>query len=371
MSYIDKKDAVVLLDDGAMFYGKCIGAGGMATGEICFNTGTTGYQEIFTDPSYYGQIMITTNAHIGNYGASLSDQESDEITISALVCKNFSEQFSRTKGDSDLLAFLSRANLVILTDIDTRALVSYIRDHGAQNAIVSTQVDDVELLRNSLAKVPSMKGQELVSNVSCKEAYFFGNPESEIKVAALDLGVKKNILKNMAARGMYIKVYPYDTTFEEMESFSPDGYFFSNGPGDPQPLKVAIETAKKIITAKKPFFGICLGHQIIALANNVSTYKMYNGHRGINHPVKNLENGKGEITSQNHGFAIDRKEAENNPNIQITHVHLNDDTIAGIKLKDSPCFSVQYHPEAGPGPNDATYLFDDFLNLIKSTKDNN
>ncbi len=371
MSYIDKKDAVVLLDDGAMFYGKCIGAGGTATGEICFNTGTTGYQEIFTDPSYYGQIMITTNAHIGNYGASLSDQESDNITISALVCKNFSEQFSRAKGDSDLLAFLSRANLVIITDIDTRALVSYIRDHGAQNAIVSTQVDDVQLLRNTLAEVPTMKGQELVSKVSCKEPYFFGDPSAEIKIAALDLGVKKNILKNMAARGMYIKVFPYDTPFEKMESFSPDGYFFSNGPGDPQPLTVAIETAKKIIKAKKPFFGICLGHQIIALANNVSTYKMYNGHRGINHPVKSLKNGKGEITSQNHGFAINRKEAENNPNIEITHVHLNDDTIAGIKLKDSPCFSVQYHPEAGPGPNDATYLFDDFLNLIKTTKDNN
>jgi carbamoyl-phosphate synthase small subunit len=368
MAYIEKQDAVIILEDGAVFYGKCIGSGGTSSGEICFNTGTTGYQEIFTDPSYFGQIMVTTNAHIGNYGTTLAESESDQVTISALVCKNFSETFSRSRADSDLLSFLSKVNLVIITDVDTRALVAYIRDHGAQNAIVSSDVDDISGLKNRLLAVPSMKGQELASKVSCKEPYFFGDPSSEVKIAALDLGIKKNILRNLSARGMYIKVFPYDASFEEMKAFSPDGYFISNGPGDPEPLEGAIETARKIIDSGEPLFGICLGHQIIALANDISTFKMHNGHRGINHPVKNLLTGKGEITSQNHGFAINREETEQNQNIEITHVHLNDHTVAGIRLKDKPCFSVQYHPEAGPGPNDATYLFDDFLNLINSTK---
>lgn len=368
MAYIDKQDAVVILEDGAIFYGKCIGNGGTASGEICFNTGTTGYQEIFTDPSYFGQIMITTNAHIGNYGTTISESESDNVTISALICKNFSDDFSRSLADSDLYTFLSKNKLVVITDLDTRALVSYIRDHGAQNAIVSNDVDNVDALKKQLSDVPDMKGQELASHVSCKEPYFFGDPNATFRIAALDLGIKQNILRNMAARDMYIKVFPYNSTFEEMSAFNPDGYFLSNGPGDPEPLKDAIKTAQDIIEAGKPLFGICLGHQVIALANGISTFKMHNGHRGINHPIKNLLTGKGEITSQNHGFAINREETESNDNVEITHIHLNDQTVAGIRLKNKPCFSVQYHPEAGPGPNDATYLFDDFLNLIKNYK---
>lgn len=369
MAYIDKKDAVVILNDGATFYGKAVGLGGTATGEICFNTGTTGYQEIFTDPSYFGQIMVTTNAHIGNYGTSIEESESAGVTISALVCKNFSESFSRSLADEDLLSYLSKNNLVIITDVDTRALVAYIREKGAQNAIVSTQVNDLPALHQQLKDVPSMKGLELASQVSCKEPYYFGEPIAKYKVAALDLGIKTNILKNLAKRDVYIKVFPYNSSFDEMKAFEPDGYFISNGPGDPQPLTDAILTAQNIIAAKEPLFGICLGHQVIALAQGISTYKMHNGHRGINHPIKNIMTGKGEITSQNHGFAINREEAEQTENVEVTHYHLNDDTVAGIKLKNAPCFSVQYHPEAGPGPNDATYLFDDFISLIKQSKE--
>jgi carbamoyl-phosphate synthase small subunit len=365
MKYTHKKNAIILLEDGTIFHGKAVQEG-TSYGEICFNTGTTGYQEIFTDPSYFGQIMVTTNAHIGNYGVTNLDLESQEAKIAGLVCKNFSYDFSRPAAEGDLLSFLQRKSLTVISDVDTRALVRYIREHGAQNAIISTLVDDVAGLQKQLKEVPSMKGLELVFKVSCKDAYYYGDEAAAIKIAALDLGIKQNILRNLAARGTYIKVFPYNTTFEELQEFNPDGYFISNGPGDPEPLSETIETVKTIIAAGKPLFGICLGHQIIALANNIPTFKMHNGHRGINHPVSNLQTGKGEITSQNHGFAIDRLATEANDNVEITHIHLNDQTVAGIKLNNAPCFSVQYHPEAGPGPNDATYLFDQFIELIQS-----
>jgi carbamoyl-phosphate synthase small subunit len=213
-----------------------------------------------------------------------------------------------------------------------------------------------------------MEGLELASQVSTKEPYFVGDENSEIKIAALDIGIKKNILRNLVKRGAYVKVYPYNASFEDLESWNPDGYFISNGPGDPEPLKDAIAVAREVIKRDLPLFGICLGHQIIALANDISTYKMHNGHRGINHPVINLLTGKGEITSQNHGFAINREETEANDNVEITHVHLNDQTVAGIRIKGKNCFSVQYHPEASPGPNDADYLFDQFIENIKKSK---
>ncbi|GAK93888.1 carbamoyl-phosphate synthase small chain [Nonlabens ulvanivorans] len=368
MSYLNKKDAIILLADGTIFHGKAIGEGGTATGEICFNTGMSGYQEVFTDPSYTGQIMVTTNAHIGNYGVTDDDSESNSVKIAGLICKNFSEEFSRPAAQSDLFKYLEKKELVILSDVDTRALVRYIRDNGAQNAIISTDINDMDALKSQLDNVPSMKGLELASEVSCKEPYFYGNENSTYKIAALDLGIKINILRNLAARDTYIKVFPYNSSYEDMAAFNPDGYFISNGPGDPEPLDKAIETAKQIINSDQPLFGICLGHQVIALAMGVSTYKMHNGHRGINHPIKNLITGKGEITSQNHGFAINKSQAIAHSDIEITHLHLNDDTVAGIRIKDKPCFSVQYHPEAGPGPNDATYLFDQFIDLIKTTK---
>lgn len=368
MKYQTRKKALILLADGTIFYGKSIGIKGIATGEICFNTGMTGYQEIFTDPSYFGQLMVTTNAHIGNYGLNDNEVESDGIKISGLVCRNFSFTHSRVDSDGNLLDWFKKYNLVAISDVDTRALVAYIRDNGAMNAIISTNIDDIDGLKNQLANVPSMQGLELASKVSTKEPYFYGNENAKIKVSALDIGIKKNILKNLAKRGVYIKVFPYDATFEELTSFNPDGYFISNGPGDPEPLLDAQNVARQIIEHDFPLFGICLGHQVIALSQGISTYKMHNGHRGINHPVKNMLTGKGEITSQNHGFAINKEETEANENIEITHVHLNDHTVAGIRLKNKNTFSVQYHPEASPGPHDSEYLFDQFIESIKKTK---
>jgi len=368
MKYQQHNKAIVLLADGTIFHGKSIGIEGTSTGEICFNTGMTGYQEIFTDPSYFGQLMVATNAHIGNYGVNTEEIESEGIKISGLICRNFSFTHSRVDSDGNLKDWFIAHNTVAISDVDTRALVSYIRDNGAMNAIISTDVDNIEGLKKQLAATPDMNGLELASKVSTKEPYFVGDQNATYKISALDIGIKKNILRNLAKRDAYIKVYPYNASFEEMSSFNPDGYFISNGPGDPEPLVDAQNTAKEIIKRDLPLFGICLGHQVIALANGISTYKMHNGHRGINHPVKNLVTGKGEITSQNHGFAINREETEANENVAITHVHLNDHTVAGIQIKDKNCFSVQYHPEASPGPNDAEYLFDQFIENIKKVK---
>lgn len=369
MKYQEKRKAIVLLEDGTIFHGKAVGnKEGTAFGEICFNTGMTGYQEIFTDPSYFGQIMITTNAHIGNYGAYEEETESAEVKIAGLVCKNFSSNYSRVGADSSLEDFLGRNNLIAVSDVDTRALVTYIREHGAMNVAISTDVDNIEGLKAKLAEVPSMEGLELASKVSTKEPYFIGDENAKYKVAALDIGVKRNILRNLTKRNVYVQVFPYNTSFEEMEKWNPDGYFLSNGPGDPEPLENAIEVAKKVIELNKPLFGICLGHQVIALANGISTYKMHHGHRGINHPIINISTGKGEITSQNHGFAVNKEEAESHPEIEVTHSHLNDATVAGLRMKNKNCFSVQYHPEASPGPHDADYLFDEFLDMIKDYK---
>jgi carbamoyl-phosphate synthase small subunit len=365
MKYQSRRKALILLADGTIFYGKSVGdREGTAFGEVCFNTGMTGYQEIFTDPSYFGQLMVTTNAHIGNYGTAEDEIESEGIKIAGLICKNFSYQYSRPEADKSLLEFLDDNRLFAISDVDTRALVSYIRDNGAMNAVISTRVDEIDTLKKELLNVPSMEGLELASKVSASEPYSIGNPESGVRIAALDIGIKKNILRNLVKRGAYVKVYPHNTTFEEMAAWNPDGYFISNGPGDPQPLTGPIAAARKIINSDKPLFGICLGHQVIALANGVSTFKMHHGHRGINHPVMNLITGKGEITSQNHGFAVNREETEANTELEITHIHLNDKTVAGIRMKNKKVFSVQYHPEASPGPHDAEYLFDHFFDLI-------
>ena len=366
MKYQFRQSAFLLLADGTIFHGKVVGdKEGTAFGEVCFNTGMTGYQEIFTDPSYFGQLMVTTNAHIGNYGTNADEVESDSVKIAGLICKNFSYEYSRDAADSSLQEFLEKSDLFAISDVDTRALVSYIRDNGAMNAVISTDVDHISDLKKQLADFPSMKGLELSSKVSTKEPYFYGDENATYKIAALDIGIKKNILRNLSRRDAYIKVFPYDTTFEEMKAWEPAAYFISNGPGDPEPLTQAIQTAKDIIASDAPLFGICLGHQVIALANGVSTYKMHNGHRGINHPIKNLLTGKGEITSQNHGFAINKEETEANTNLEITHIHLNDQTVAGIRMKNKKVFSVQYHPEASPGPHDAEYLFDQFFEMVK------
>lgn len=367
MKYTQRKRAILLLADGTIFEGKSVGSDGTAYGEICYNTGMTGYQEIFTDPSYFGQLMLSTNAHIGNYGVNDEEVESDSIKISGLICKNFSFNYSRINAQDSLENYFEKQNLIAISDIDTRAVVRYIRDKGAMNAIISTETD-IEALKEKLKAVPNMKGLELASKVSTTASYYFGDENATYKISALDLGIKKNILRNLAKRDCYIKVFPFNATFEEMNSFQPDGFFLSNGPGDPEPLVEARQVAKEIINRNLPLFGICLGHQVIALANGISTYKMHTGHRGINHPVKNIISGKGEITSQNHGFVVNKEEVENHPEFEITHVHLNDDTLAGMRMKNKICFSVQYHPEASPGPHDSSYLFDQFMENIKASK---
>lgn len=368
MKYIQRTKAILLLEDGTIFYGKSIGKNGTAYGEICFNTGMTGYQEIFTDPSYYGQMMLTTNAHIGNYGVNNDEIESDSIKIAGLVCRNFSYNYSREKADDSLENFFKQNNLIGISDVDTRAVVRHIRDKGAMNSVISTDIDNIEGLKKELAKQPNMDGLELASKISTKEPYIVGSDSAAFKISALDIGIKKNIIRNFVKRGCQVKVFPYNSTFEELSSFNPDGYFLSNGPGDPTPLKDAQNLAKEIIKRDLPLFGICLGHQVIALANGIKTYKMHNGHRGINHPVKNVLSGKGEITSQNHGFVVDAKSLEKNTDFELTHIHLNDNTVAGMRMKNKNCFSVQYHPEASPGPHDSSYLFDEFIENIKKSK---
>lgn len=360
--------AVLLLEDGTAFYGKSAGKIGTTTGELCFNTGMTGYQEVFTDPSYFGQILVTTNAHIGNYGTKREEAESGSIKIAGLVCKNFTWQYSRPMATTSIQTYFEEENLVGISDVDTRAIVRHIRDKGAMNAIISSESLDLEVLKNQLAGVPSMDGLELASKVSTQAAYLLGNPDAKYKVAVLDYGVKQNILNCMVERGCQLQVFPAKTPLSEIKKWNPDGYFLSNGPGDPAPMDYAVNTAKTILSEDKPLFGICLGHQILALAMGISTYKMHNGHRGINHPVKNLLTGHCEITSQNHGFAVRAEELRSREDIEITHVNLNDDTIEGIRVKNKQAFSVQYHPEASPGPHDARYLFDSFIKNIAESK---
>lgn len=359
--------AVLLLADGTAFYGKAAGKIGTTSGEICFNTGMTGYQEVFTDPSYYGQILVMTTDHVGNYGAKDTDVESDGIKIAGLVMKNFSGNvYSRPQATSSLQDYLDRNNLVGIYDLDTRAVVRHIRHKGAMNAIISSETLDLEVLKKKLKSVPSMAGLELSSVVTTKKPYFYGDSSSPIKIAVLDVGVKKNILRCLAERGCYLKVFPAKTTFEEMNKWEPDGFFISNGPGDPAAMPYAVETVKKVLVADKPVFGICLGHQLLALASRISTYKMFNGHRGLNHPVKNLLTGRCEVTSQNHGFSVNREELDKAKDIQLTHINLNDNTVAGIRLKSKKAFSVQYHPESSPGPVDSRYLFDEFVEMVKA-----
>jgi carbamoyl-phosphate synthase small subunit len=359
--------AYLLLADGLLVEGKAIGKKGTSGGEICFNTGMTGYQEIYTDPSYYGQIIVNTTAHIGNYGAQNEEQESGSPKISGIVVNEFSTEYSRKNANESLQQYLEKHGVVGITDIDTRKLVRYIRSKGAMNALISSELTP-EQMKEEIKKVPSMDGLELSSIVSTTKPYFYGNSNATYKVAALDVGIKTNILRNLANRDCYVQVFPAKTTFDEMEKWGPHGYFISNGPGDPSVMEYAIKTVKQMLASDKPIFGICLGHQLLALACGLSTYKMHHGHRGLNHPVKNLLTGLGEMTSQNHGFAVSEKDIEKNSDVEVTHLHLNDNTIMGIRLKSKKAFSVQYHPEASPGPHDSNYLFDQFVSMIKENE---
>lgn len=365
MSNYKSTTAVLLLEDGTVFKGKSAGKIGTTTGEICFNTGMTGYQEVFTDPSYYGQLLVMTNAHIGNYGTKNAEIESESVKIAGLIVKNFTNDYSRPQADTSIQEYLEQNGLVGISDIDTRALVRHIRTKGAMNGIISSEVTDVETLKEQLKETPSMEGLELASKVSTTESYVMGSDDAKYKVAVLDFGTKKNILRSFVQRDCQVKVFPAKTSIDEINAWNPDGYFLSNGPGDPASMDYAVGTAKAILEEDKPLFGICLGHQILALAADIPTYKMHHGHRGINHPVKNLITGKGEITSQNHGFGVSPEAIEANiDKVEITHENLNDGTIEGIRIKGKKAFSVQYHPESSPGPHDSRYLFDNFVQMM-------
>lgn len=365
MSSPQQAPAILLLADGTVHYGKAFGKKGTTTGEICFNTGMTGYQEVFTDPSYYGQVVIMNNVHVGNYGVKDEDIESDSVKIKGLIARNLEELYSRKLARGSLEEYLIKNNIVCIEDVDTRSLVTHVRQKGAMNCIISTEILDVEELKKELNKVPSMEGLELASMVSTSTAYTSGNSDADIRIAVLDYGTKKHIIECMVERGAYVKVFPAKTSLSELKAFNPNGYFISNGPGDPASMNYAVDTVKEVLNENKPVFGICLGHQLLALANGISTFKMHHGHRGLNHPVKNLLTGKCEITTQNHGFGVDPESIKKTENVEVTHVNLNDHSIEGIRMKDKPAFSVQYHPESTPGPHDSRYLFDDFISLIK------
>jgi carbamoyl-phosphate synthase small subunit len=359
--------AVLVLEDGMVFYGQSFGMIGTTSGELCFNTGMTGYQEVFTDPSYYGQVLIMNNVHTGNYGVKPDDVESETVKIKGLIGRNLEEKYSRLMATDSLQQYLIDQKVVAIEDVDTRALVTHIREKGAMNCIISSDSTDVEVLKEEVKKIPSMDGLELASMVTTTEVYHMGDPNAEIRIAVLDFGVKRNIIKCMSDRGAYVRVHPAKTSFEELLQFEPHGFFISNGPGDPSSMDYAIDTVKKILDTRKPVFGICLGHQLLALANGIQTFKMHHGHRGLNHPVKNMLTGVCEITTQNHGFAVDADAVRKSGILEITHINLNDDSIEGIRIVDRPAFSVQYHPEATPGPHDSRYLFDDFINMIRES----
>ncbi|MDX1665975.1 MAG: glutamine-hydrolyzing carbamoyl-phosphate synthase small subunit [Saprospiraceae bacterium] len=367
MTEVKEQPAILMLEDGSVFRGKAAGKIGMTTGEICFNTGMTGYQEIFTDPSYYGQLLVCTNAHIGNYGTTSKESQSGSIKIAGLICKNFTDEYSRPQAEQSIQQYFEQEDLVGISDVDTRAIVRHIRSKGAMNAIISSSELDEKKLKARLKEVPNMKGLELASAVSTREAYELGDPDGKFKVAVMDFGVKQNILDCLTSRSCYLKVFPAKTKLEEVTAWKPDGYFLSNGPGDPAAMGYAVDLARGILEKDEPLFGICLGHQLLALAADISTFKMHHGHRGINHPVKNLETGYCEITSQNHGFGVDPEAfKKNSDRVEATHINLNDDSIEGLRVKGKRAFSVQYHPEASPGPHDARYLFDRFVKLMES-----
>ena len=362
-----RKPAILLLEDGTVYHGTSFGKEGTTSGELCFTTGMTGYQEVFTDPSYYGQVVIMNNVHIGNYGVKDTDVESDSIKIKGLIARNLEEQYSRKLAQGSVEDYLIANNIVCIEGLDTRALVTHVREKGAMNCIISTEILDINKLKHELDNTPDMAGLELASMVSTDKPYTAGDPNSPIRIAVMDYGTKKHIIECMVERGAYVKVFPAKTPLKELLAFEPKGFFISNGPGDPAAMQYAIDQLKQILEQNKPTFGICLGHQLLALANDIPTFKMHHGHRGLNHPVKNIISGRCEITTQNHGFGVDPEAVKRSSKVEVTHINLNDQSIEGIRLKDRPAFSVQYHPESTPGPHDSRYLFDDFIDMIKTS----
>ena len=358
---MQSNSTILLLDDGRKFEGKSLGFPGETIGEICFNTGMTGYQEILTDPSYCSQIVTMTSPHIGNYGINEEDVESNKIQVAGFAIKEESISPSNWRSTDSLNTYLKKNKIVGIQRIDTRALTRHIRDQGAMNGIISSVDTDINSLSNKLKNAPSMNGLDLAKVVSTKEIYKWSE-SGKFKVAAIDYGIKRNILNILKQNECEVTVFPAKTTADQILDFDPDGIFLSNGPGDPSAVTYGVEMVKNLL-GTKPIFGICLGHQILSLALGAKTFKLKFGHRGINHPVKNLETETVEITSQNHGFAVDLNSLPEN--VMSTHINLNDNTNEGIECKELNAFSVQHHPESSPGPHDSRYLFEKFLKLMK------
>ena len=359
-----KNSAKLILKNGTIFHGYALGRIGTTLGELCFNTGMTGYQEILTDPSYCGQLVTMTTPHIGNYGINLEDIESKKIQVQGFIIKESSPIVSNYRATDSLDNYLDENKIVGIQGIDTRALTRILRIEGAMNGVICSEDISNKNLKNILKSHPTMTGMDLAKLVTCNKAYDWNTAKQKYRIAAIDYGIKHNILRLLEEEGCYIKVFPASVDTKEILSFKPDGIFLSNGPGDPSAVDYGINTIKNLLQFNIPIFGICLGHQLLCLALGAKTYKLKFGHRGCNHPVKNLLTKTIEITSQNHGFSVDLENLPNN--ISVTHISLNDKTIEGIKCNDYPAFSVQYHPEASPGPHDSRYLFKNFIKMIKA-----
>jgi carbamoyl-phosphate synthase small subunit len=373
-------DAILALENGTWYRGATAGAEGLTGGEVVFNTSMSGYQEVLTDPSYAGQIVTMTCPEIGNYGVSSNDVESRAPQVAGFIIRDESPMASNWRAEGTLREYLIANRIVAISDVDTRALTRLLRSGGVMRGVIATGSDlDPTALVERANQVPKMEGSDLVRDVTCAQAFDW--PEEDpgefgvvpgrranrrLRIAAYDYGIKRNILRRLSAHGCDVRVYPATTPASAILATSPDGIFLSNGPGDPAPLTYAIDNVKTLVDSRTPVFGICLGHQILGLAMGGKTFKLKFGHRGANHPVKKLETGKVEITSQNHGFAVDPTSLP--ADVEITHLNLYDGTVEGLRHRTHPVFCVQYHPEASPGPHDADYLFHDFLDLIEESR---